>query len=562
MSQPLSKGVQNQLEGLAELEKRLQQSGNVNDILSHCLSLSRRLVDDYNLEPAAWQSLTQLYFPSYSRTLNHRFRRMLLALNLCQFHRWHTQSRYGMVCAAMTLDLYSWPTITETFLSQLKRLDHRIWSSSLIPVARLLPLQKKAGFYRRFTRLTHPQLLLMTVALLTNPSSSASREEKWLSALRKLARALPTACYDLLTPIISQAGLIPPGSLIRFADDKTAIILSRTDTSWLIRYYDPHCQHFDDDITLISASPNCKVLAPLKVKELSVINTLWDVHWQAAFQQQSGAPSLQSSSQPLSKPPAKLLAIQDLLQRQDPDIDKICEHIAAEGFLARQLKTTASHRTRMKLQMEEVKHALLFQGFERTNSVLVQQALLSRLNQFYFPLQQHILQFCILFGHVVEALAERQSKLTTETVVTLGYFFCSGLFISLPLKRRTSLPRRGTPHYSLETLFVLATDTSSLKHSLTLTRAWQQPTSSVDAIRCHHQLPDDMRLNTLTKLQASLLGLALMMTRQIYFGDSLASDADRQYQQQALTVLNLQSADQHNIIESVLENSQCYWPVD
>jgi hypothetical protein len=558
---PLSAALGRQLAGFVELENRLRDGAPARQIISHCFDQAQQLHDGFVHAPDTWLALAQLNFCDYSDSQNLRFRQTLMAMLFSHCHRWHPQSSIGLICAAMTLDLYRWPTRGDDFLRQIKRLDQQIWASSLIPVARLLPLRQKAGFYRRFTRLSQPQLLLMLVALLSIDRHKDSSQKQWHQTLRMLARQLPCSCYNLLEPLLLAVGLVPPGSMLQLQDESIAILLSHTPHARLIKRYYSHNKSFSEEVEVIAATEAIRPRPAYGMTSLSLADRLWDKNWLSLHQETEGAAGWWPQTHPLSKPPAKLLAIQDLLRQDEPDVDMISRHIAAEGFLARQLKYTASQRSRMKLKLEEVKHALLFQGFERTSSILVQQALLNRLNQQYFPLQQHMLQFCILLGHVLEALAGKQSKLQAESLVTLGYFFCSGLFISAALKRRIRLPARAEEMFSLDQLFSLPTGVSCTRQSLTLTKAWQQEKSCLDAIRCHHQLPSDSELKGVGKTLATTLGLGLMISRQLYFADQPTRGRNSIYQQQAMQLLQLESEDIQDVMTQAQQNSQCYWPI-
>lgn len=426
MKSPLSAALTKQLSALATLENMLRQNQPAEQIIAHCFALARELQDSFAPAPEPWLAQTQFIYSDYTSSQNQRFQRMLMALLFSHYHRWHPQSRYGLMCAAMTLDIYHWSDAADKVLPQIKRLQQQIWAHSLIPVARLLPLRTKTGFYRRFSRLSHSQQLLMAVALLSPADQHSPRSVSWPQSLKKMTRQLPTDCYALLEPVIPALGLVMPGTVIKMQNNEMAIILSERPDCRLVKLLDPEQQTFSEHTERLALTEKIRLLPAYRLQDMSLPDKLWDQGWQQLHDETAAPDSAPPSPQPLTRPPAKLLAIQDLLKKEEPDIDMICRHIASEGFLARQLKSTASQLSRMKLQMEEVRHALLFQGFERTSSILVQQALLNRLNQQYFPLQQHLLQFCILLGHVLRALGDRQSKLDTESLVTLGYFSAPG----------------------------------------------------------------------------------------------------------------------------------------
>lgn len=65
----------------------------------------------------------------------------------------------------------------------------------------------------------------------------------------------------------------------------------------------------------------------------------------------------------------------------------------------------------------------------------------------------------------------------------------------------------------------------------------------------------------MTKTLATNLGLALIISRRIYFDDRPQTEEEISYEQQACRLLELSASETEQIVVTVIENSQCYWPV-
>lgn len=130
------------------------------------------------------------------------------------------------------------------------------------------------------------------------------------------------------------------------------------------------------------------MLPARKVANVAVSQLWWDKNW---FDFHSIIPDLNTpflQSFRLDKPPQVLLNIQHQLNQHDVNIEQMATLINAEKALVAHIQHSATLANRKRLPVQDVKHALMMHGYERTNSILIQQSLLLRLNQNYFPLQE------------------------------------------------------------------------------------------------------------------------------------------------------------------------------
>src|SRR5690606_26165973 len=137
-------------------------------------------------------------------------------------------------------------------------------------------------------------------------------------------------------------------------------------------------------------------LACRRVDDLTLyLSQWWDKTWQEWQHAQSKPPH--SRIQPvyfrLDIPPPTLTDVQQQLDLAQPDTNTLTRLISSERSLADYIQHQATLKSRQKLAMTNVKQALLMQGFERTYSILCQQALTIRLEQYRFPCAESLIQF-------------------------------------------------------------------------------------------------------------------------------------------------------------------------
>jgi hypothetical protein len=134
---------------------------------------------------------------------------------------------------------------------------------------------------------------------------------------------------------------------------------------------------------------------------------------------------------------ASLLVIQDQLNHIKADMAVIVKAVEKEPSYAQQLQASASISNRKKQPVQKIQHALAMLVFERTNSILLQQSLLSRLNQHYDIVMQKqggthtTRQLCFLLGISLSLVQENYFSGTTRGKETTSYFKAGLLELSI-----------------------------------------------------------------------------------------------------------------------------------
>ncbi|AWL12631.1 hypothetical protein HMF8227_02173 [Saliniradius amylolyticus] len=480
---------------------------------------------------------------------------LLSALNcalLCQHQRWNKVAANQLVCAAFCLTPKGSP---KGLFALLQQLSQPLWFTSLKAVSRLLPHRQKQGFWPALNKLTSPGALLMLASLIT--LAQLNPKQPLEHGLNNLARRLPTAFYPLLAQWLTYPSNMPPGQWVHDNEDQPYLVLSLTLSERLLIPLKAGGQSVAEDKGRWLEQHRLQSVVQAPNIEPQAYQALWQQQWQEDCEGKSLCHPPQQSSYPVSRPPAKLMAIQKLLDRPQVDVATVAEHIASEGFLAHQLRYRASRNSRMRLEVREVKHALLFEGFERTRQLLLQQALISRLNQHFYPLQDNLLQLTILVAEMLSLLAQQTGRLLPEEATSLGYFACGGLFTCSRFKRLTRLPPSGEQGHRLDQLIALPGN-EFVQHSIRLARSWGLEKSFVGAIEQHAELPES-RSNNATSQHASLLGLALALSHGAYF-DRAPASLTQQYIDQACNQLELTPSRLATLQQQALAQAGCYCP--
>ncbi|GAB3021999.1 hypothetical protein [Bowmanella dokdonensis] len=543
------------LSQLRDLARDFKQPQAKEDLLADCYRVSQAAIQLSRQQADLFQAQCFFRYQGYEEQEGQGLNMLAMTLLLCQQQKWNDTATLPMLCCALSVAMLPQDGRSQTnFRRRLSQSQQGLWLAVLIPTSRLLPVIGKALAGKALLRLNAAQRLMLLAALLAQKGNE--QQKRWSDRLITLGRILPASFYPLLDALAAYPGILPAGTVLQTAQCQ-ALVLSVCRDGLLCRRLsgDMATPHLE----LIETSSVLTVRPPSTWPDPQQVSSLWDSHWQTRLDELVVSPYRPASAYPISQPPAKLLVIQEMLANPLPEVELIAEHITAEGFLARQLKESASQRSRMNLRLQEVKHALLYQGCERTSHLLIQQALLNRLNQHYFPLQEALLQITRLLVTLLDALAARQGKFQPEAVMTLGYFACSGLFTHKKLKARLRLPGQGPQSYNINHLLILDASDQLQSHGVKLAQAWQQPPSLIEALRCHNSLPEQIRSKAGVQQMACLLGLALIHTRQIYFSTE-PGQPDSEYQHQALQLLTLTREDVRQARITAVEQSRCYCP--
>ncbi|MDF2179644.1 hypothetical protein P2G88_15445 [Aliiglaciecola sp. CAU 1673] len=548
-----------QSQALLALQRRLAEKQEIEP--AEILHLAQQMMQFEQQAPEAFYAQLCLNLPQRDQLNTDDVRSLVVTLLLCRRRNWNSVCALQLLCAAISLFLFTPSGISPAFRQRLQNMDQQLWLHSLICVFKLLPHRHKGAFGRLMERLAEHQRLLLTASLLGEQLSLGIRQghPAFATALKSLLKRLPPKLQPLLEELFPFPGLLPPGAFISLAQSK-ALVVAISDKAFWVRTIDEAAQSCNPQMELIKVDQRLEMLPAHELPDIEWLDSLWPLGWQEEALPGNLLKVNRKDSYPIAQPPGKLLAIQDLLTHKEPDPDVIAEHIASEGFLARQLSEAASRQSRLNLKLKEVKHALLYQGFERTSAIMIQQALLNRLNQHYFPLQENLLQFTELLAQCMECLGKVIGHSAPQSMRTLGYFACSALFTHQSLKSQIKLPARGSSGFDINQLLYFRDSQNMQSLAVKLATAWQQDKVLVGALRWHNRLPEDMDCSKKQKVSACLLGLGLIMASRAYWGTESASIQSDEYKRQALAQLYLTDTQLTQLLWEAIDATHCFSP--
>lgn len=365
---------------------------------------------------------------------------------------------------------------------------------------------------------------------------------------------------ELLMPLLNYPGLTPPGSIVKIVQGGTSIVLSCLEDGLLVKSLkaplgEPHLPK------KVSLSSIKALSAPRVSNSFSQLDNYWDKDWQDAIKESYSNLNPHAATFRLDRPPAVLIEVQKHLQLADIDFNTLAELISNEPSLATHLKDSASQSSKSKLPVQDVKHGLMMHGYERTNSLLVQQALLLRLNQNYFPLQENFVQFTRLRCHLAASIIALKDKSLTEQANCLASFASSGLFTIAALKGIEKWHISDKKPFDIRYMVDMSHQQALHDNAIKLAEAWHQTPQMIMALRNHLLFPEHMpKHKTAGKLAVSL-GLSLMLARQLYFGEQSHCSEGANYRKQSLKYLGISQTQLTDIVNQSQGYCHSYWAI-
>jgi HD-like signal output (HDOD) protein len=540
--------------------------------LNASLTFTEQLMKTAKQQPDVVFAQLYLYKSHLPYGLNLCFNCCLATLLVCVRNKVNDSTTQQLLCSAITLFSFEQSEVEQHYANQgeqsLGHLDKRlqsalrqtkqdVWLSSLTITSLIhhaMPATK-----RQLLSLGRLKVYLYIGAHLALWLTPNERNGKlsYAKIMQKLVHNCPTPWLEWIAPLLEYPCLIPAGSAVKYAY-KYYIILSVTEQGYIARLYAANKQAAE--CIFIDAQSNITPLAPQGIASLKHIDNWWDEQWQEYMQAHTGV-SIYSKVFKIDSPPALLLALQKQLNKTEPDIDKVVKLIAQDPHYARYLQTTASQNSRQKLPVQDVRHGLMIHGFGRSSSILMQQALLQRLTQHYFPLQEHFIHFTKLRAHLAATLAQESMILLPEEAMCLATFANAGLFTVAKLKSRTSWVRSANHLFDINQLSEQEGRPLLAEHAYKLAKAWQQEPRLLDALSNQHCLPHNAQGGALTKKLVSILGLSLIQARQLYFADLPAGDNNQLFIQQACEYLKLSEQQLKQSAQQAAGFCHFFWPL-
>lgn len=447
------------------------------------------------------------------------------------------------------------------FTQLLKTKQQHIWLSNYLLCSHIhLTHYPKVSLTNPATALAY---MANKLALLCTPNKHGL-PISFANAIKHLSVKCCPKWYALIAPLLRYPSVSPIGSYIRLRDGSVHIVLSLS-TEGLITQPLPtkKSTRVQSDKTEIQLTPKEQVVQSYPSQPLNSftrLNQWWGTDFIACLSSKIHHEQIAAFDPilPMQAAPASLLVIQDQLNHINTDIAVIVKAIENEPAYAHQLQVSASISNRQKQPVQNIQQGLAMLGFERTNSILLQHSLLSRLNQEYFPLQQKLITFSQFFVFVVAELAVKTKLTSPELASTAAYFTVSRLFTLPAIRTMKHWKTSVHPTFKVASL-VNVKATESLKNdAFLLANAWQQNKQILTALQ-HYDLVSQSNEKTRSPRQLCyLLGLSLTLAQEHYFSETSRDKETNSYFKAGLIELGINQAELMNWVTDVVVNKSVF----
>ena len=382
-------------------------------------------------------------------------------------------------------------------------------------------------------------------------------------SLKFLVQHSNTFALSLLEPLLDFPGNFAPGSVIVLENKQRFMVLGLIDGQIYALAWQASTKSYHTEIKTLCPSQVISIQTNASTGNVRLIDIWWGREWQSLLSQLEVNPShsLSTPGYKIDRPPASLLAVIEQLNKPSIDIPRLTEIIENEPDFAKHITDTASHQSRANLKISKVKHGLLMNGIDRTRSVLIEKALITRLSQNQFPLLSVVYQFVKLWAYIAAAIAQRHPKLLPEECSCWVHFAASGLFTHAEIKSQLAwkLPKTQNDH-SNEYQFSLQNPGILWQHALQLSVAWSQDRKLNAALKDAHTKSNLSATAQRSEIH-TLISLSLRMTAGIFLHGTLIAPNDDEYIRQFLHKLGISNADYREVMTQALEGSHTYWPI-
>ena len=414
------------------------------------------------------------------------------------------------------------------------------------------------------TKLTNPITALAymanKLALLCTPNKHKPTQS-FANAIKYLSLTCCSKWYTLLIPLIQYPSISTLGSYIRLRDGSIHIVLSLS-IAGLVTKPLPTKQSVvgQADIQLTPAAQVTQSYACQQLNNFTRLSQWWGtdlMDWVSRKTEHEPIVAFDSIL-PMQAAPASLLVIQDQLSHINTDITVIVKAIEKEPTYAHQLQVSASISNRQKQPVQSIQQGLAMLGFERTNSILLQHSLLSRLNQSYFPIQQVLLNFCRIFVSIVAELAAKTKLISPELASTAAYFVVSRLF-TLPTIRTMSHWQTSTlPTFKVASL-INVKETKSLKNdAFLLANTWQQNKQILEVLQHYDLVMHRQESKRSARQFCYLLGLSLTLAQEHYFSATTRCKETTSYFKAGLLELGISQAESMDMMTNIVSTTNVF----
>jgi hypothetical protein len=450
------------------------------------------------------------------------------------------------------------------FTQLLKTNQQHIWLSSYLLCSHI-----HATRYPR-TSLTSPTTVLAymanKLALLCIPNKR-KHAISFAHAIKYLSIKCCAKWYAMLIPLLEYPCVLPIGSYIRLQDGSIHIVLSQS-IEGLITKHLPTKQSVvvesnKADIRLTLAEQVIQHYPCQQLNSFTRLSQWWGADLMDYISSKSSHEQIMAfnSVQPMQAAPASLLVIQDQLSHINADMAVIVKAIEKAPSYAYQLQVSASVNNRKKQPVQSIQQALAMLGFERANSILLQQSLLSRLNQHYFPLQQALLTFSHFFALIVDKLAVKTKLVSPELASTTAYFVVSRLFTQPTIRTMNHWEVSTRPTFKVTSLVEMKEAESLKSGAFLLAKAWQQNKQILDSLQHYDIVMQKQGGPPSARQFCFLLGLSLSLAQENYFSGTTRCKETTSYFKAGLLELNISQVELIDMMTDIALSSNISCPL-
>ncbi|MEP0356606.1 HDOD domain-containing protein [Paraglaciecola sp.] len=399
------------------------------------------------------------------------------------------------------------------------------------------------------------------IAIFTTPNTRY-KPLTFSSTLKHLISTLPMSWYTLISPLMTYPSLYPPGCYIKLKNGNVNLVIAITNSSLITRLIKPtsepsHINNKINTIEKVNLTNVNRVYSTQTLVNFNKLNNWWDDNIKAYVKKLISETAVAAfpTILPIQRAPASLLILQDQLSHKESNISVIEKALENDVIYSDQILKSAKANNRQKQKVQSIKYALAMLGLENSGQLLLQYSLITRLNQQHFPLQQSFLNFSQLMANTANELAALAKLESPEMVKSLAYFALSRLYTmpTFRLLTQWNVERRET--FKLDNLISNKGNKKLQEDAVLLAKSWQQPSQSVHCLQSW-----GFETNKSSSLQSNkishILGLSLLMARELYFSDEDSDDATNEYRINAYRILEVTEDAMIKCRENILRNNE------
>lgn len=439
-------------------------------------------------------------------------------------------------------------------------LDRQLWLESFtcLPTDVLLKPQIAMSRLQNSSQTSRILATSFYFVLVTTPNRRI-KSVSIASAFKKIINSMKTDSAHI-EPLLQTPGLIWPGNLIKLRSGEVHLVVDELESNWLVRPLNKKDKTISPELFQIDKTQKVTILPNMPLATIDAITKYWNEEWfEQRIEHGSCLTELHSHSFRIDQPPASLLAIIEHLEQHDIDVNGLCALIEKEPSFVSHLQSSATQTGREKLPISDVKHGLMMHGFERSKCVLTQHALLTRLNQHYFPLQDSLYQFLKLWSLIAGILAENHKSLLAEEVSNWVYFSFSGLFTNIELKSKTRWQLRTSQVRDQSCLANIKQASQLNSHAQRLAQCWLQDIELKDALK-ELQLKRQLPASAARSKAHLVIQISMHLAVHYYFDGGEAPFYD-EFLLQLCREFGLSNEYLGTINQQVLERTHTYCPI-